>query len=137
MKLLKNEKWKLEEITKSICVFTTIYCSVTIFIVGFMYALMEVSVIFEAILPVGFEEFSEGFINVLFSIFMFFHLLLYIGKIIYIFPIIITIFLISVAFTELVKRKNPRVFVHPLVLSSICTSFVWGFVVDNLIKNSF
>ena len=42
----------------------------------------------------------------------------------FVLPIIITVFLIVLAFVELVKRKNMRVFIHPLVLSSIITSFV-------------
>ena len=55
----------------------------------------------------------------------------------YIPPIIITMFLISVAFTELVKRKNPRVFVHPLVLSSIITSVVGTGAIAHLIERAF
>jgi hypothetical protein len=46
-------------------------------------------------------------------------------------------FLISVAFIELVKRKNPRVFVHPLVLFSIAISFVGTFVIVYVVENSF
>jgi hypothetical protein len=46
-------------------------------------------------------------------------------------------FLLSVAFTELVKRKNLRVFVHPLVLSSIASSVAGTVVITNLIERAF
>ena len=49
----------------------------------------------------------------------------------------ITMFLISVAFIELVKRKNPRVFVHPLVLSSIVTSVAGTMAIVYFVENSF
>lgn len=137
MKLFKSEKWKLEETTKRVCLFTTIYCSVMIFWSGQFYLVGFLASFIPYEFIDSFGDFIEGFINVMFSIFMVVNMLLYITKLIYVIPIIITMFLISVAFTELVKRKNPRVFVHPLVLSSIGTSFVWAFVVGKIIENSF
>ena len=78
----------------------------------------------------------EGFVFI-YGIILFPNLLLYVTKIIYFIPVIIAIFLISVAFIELVKRKNPRVFVHPLVLFSIAISFVGTFVIVYFVENSF
>ena len=115
---MKNskEKWKLEPLVKKVCLVTTIYYSVIIALAGLIYLSMFLF---------SFSVVGE----VLFSILCWVHIFFYWTKVIYIPPIIIIMFLISVAFTELVKRKNPRVFVHPLVLSSIITSFVGtGFI---------
>ena len=108
---MKNskEKWKLEPLVKKVCLVTTIYYSVIIALAGLIY----LSMFLFSFSVVG---------DVLFSILCWVHIFFYWTKVIYIPPIIITMFLLSVAFTELVKRKNPRVFVHPLVLSSIASS---------------
>ena len=73
----------------------------------------------------------------IYVIFLFPNLLLYVTKIVYVIPIIITMFLISVAFIELAKRKNPRVFVHPLVVFSIVISFIGSFGIIHFVENSF
>ncbi len=117
-------KWKLEPLVKKVCLGTTIYYSVIIALAGVIYRSMF------------FLSFS-GVGDVLFSILCWMHYFFYWTKVIYIPPIIITMFLISVAFTELVKRKNPRVFVHPLVLSSITSSVVGTVVITNLIERAF
>lgn len=124
MKLLKNEKWKLEPLVKKVCLVTTIYYSVIIALAGLIY----LSMFLFSFSVVG---------DVLFSIICWMHIFFYWTKVIYIPPIIITMFLLSVAFTELVKRKNPRVFVHPLVLSSIASSVVGTVVITNLIERAF
>ena len=123
---MKNskEKWKLEPLVKKVCLVTTIYYSVIIALAGLIY------------LSMFFFSFS-GVGDVLFSILCWVHIFFYWTKVLYVPPIIITMFLLSVAFTELVKRKNPRVFVHPLVLSSIVTSFVGTFVIVYIFENSF
>jgi hypothetical protein len=136
MKFLKSEKWKLEETTKRVCLFTTIYYGVVIYLMG----LIQLIGFVDSFLPIelydSYERFMEGFVFI-YGIILFPNLLLYVTKIIYFIPVIIAIFLISVAFIELVKRKNPRVFVHPLVLFSIAISFVGTFVIVYFVENSF
>ena len=36
MKFLKSEKWKLEEVSRRVCVFTTIYYGVTFVLTGLL-----------------------------------------------------------------------------------------------------
>ena len=136
MKFLKNEKWKLEEITKRVCVFTTIYYGVMIVITALLYLIGFIGSVIPDELCDSYERFMEVSVFI-YGIFLYPNLLLYVTKIVYGLPVIITIFLISVAFIELVKRKNPRVFVHPLVLSSIAISFVGTFVIVYVVENSF
>ena len=123
---MKNskEKWKLEPLVKKVCLVTTIYYSVIIALAGVIY----LSMFFFSFGGVG---------DVLFSIICWMHIFFYWTKVLYIPPIIITMFLISVAFTELVKRKNPRVFVHPLILSSIITSVVGTGAITHIIESAF
>jgi hypothetical protein len=123
MKKLK-ENWKLEPLVKKVCLVTTIYYSVIIALAGLIY----LSMFLFPFSVVG---------DVLFSIICWMHIFFYWTKVLYVPPIIITMFLLSVAFTELVKRKNPRVFVHPLVLSSIASSVVGTVVITNLIERAF
>ena len=123
MKNLK-EKWKLESVVKKVCLVTTIYYSAIIALAGLIY----LSMFLFPFSVVG---------DVLFSIICWMHIFFYWTKVLYVPPIIITMFLLSVAFTELVKRKNPRVFVHPLVLSSIVSSVVGTAVITNLIERAF
>ena len=123
MKNLK-EKWKLESVVKKVCLVTTIYYSAIIALAGLIY----LSMFLFPFSVVG---------DVLFSIICWMHIFFYWTKVLYVPPIIITMFLLSVAFTELVKRKNPRVFVHPLVLSSIASSVVGTAVITNLIERAF
>ena len=128
MEFLKNEKWKLEEITKRVCLFTIIYYGVMVVLTALLNLIGFLGSVIPDELCDSYEHFMEVFV-LIYGVFLYPNLLLYVTKIIYVIPIIITMFLISVAFIELVKRKNPRVFVHPLVLSSIITSFVGtGFI---------
>jgi hypothetical protein len=136
MKFLKSEKWKLEEITKRVCLFTTIYYGVMIVITALLNLIGFIGSVIPDELCDSYEHFMEVFV-LIYGVFLYPNLLLYVTKIIYVIPIIITMILISVAFIELVKRKNPRVFVHPLVLSSIAISFVGTFVIVYIVENSF
>ena len=136
MKFLKNEKWKLEEITKRVCVFTTIYYGVMIVITALLYLIGFIGSVIPDELCDSYERFMEVSVFI-YGVFLYPNLLLYVTKIIYVIPIIITMFLISVAFIELVKRKNPRVFVHPLVLFSIAISVVGTFGIVHFVENSF
>ena len=136
MKLLKSEKWKLEETTKSVCLFTTIYYVVTIVITALLNLIGFIGSVIPDELWDSYESFMEVFVFI-YGVFLYPNLLMYVTKIIYVIPIIVIMFLISVAFIELVKRKNPRVFVHPLVLFSIAISFVGTFVIVYFVENSF
>lgn len=136
MEFLKSEKWKLEEITKRVCVFTTIYYGVMIVITALLYLIGFIGSVIPDELCDSYEYFMEVFVFI-YGVFLYPNLLLYVTKIIYFIPIIITMFLISVAFIELVKRKNPRVFVHPLVLSSIVTSVAGTMAIIYFVENSF
>lgn len=136
MKFLKNEKWKLEEVTRRVCLFTIIYYGVMIVLTAIFYLFGFIASIIPDELCDSYECFMEVFVFI-YGNFLFPNLLLYVTKIIYVIPIIITMFLISVAFIELVKRKNPRVFVHPLVLSSIVTSVAGTMAIVYFVENSF
>ena len=136
MKFLKNEKWKLEEVTRRVCLFTIIYYGVMIVLTAIFYLFGFIASIIPDELCDSYERFMEISVCI-YGIFLYPNLLLYVTKIVCGLPIIITIFLISVAFIELVKRKNPRVFVHPLVLSSIATSIIGTFGIVHFVENSF
>ena len=136
MKLLKSEKWKLEETTKIVCLFTTIYYGVTIVITALLNLIGFIGSVIPDELCDSYESFMEVFVFI-YGVFLYPNLLMYVTKIIYVIPIIVIMFLISVAFIELVKRKNPRIFVHPLVLSSIITSVVGTGAIVYFVENSF
>ena len=136
MNFLKSEKWKLEEITKRVCVFTTIYNGVMIVITALLYLIGFIGSVIPDELCDSYERFMEVSVFI-YSIFLSPNLLLYITKILYVIPVIVAVFLILVAFIELVKRKNPRVFVHPLVLSSIVTSVAGTMAIVYFVENSF
>jgi hypothetical protein len=136
MKFLQNEKWKLEEITKRVCLFTIIYYGVMIVLTAILYLFGFIASIIPDELCDSYERFMEVSVFI-YGIFLFPNLLLYVTKIVYGLPVIITIFLISVAFVELAKRKNPRVFVHPLVVFSIVISFIGSFGIIHFVENSF
>ena len=136
MKFLKNEKWKLEEVTRRVCLFTIIYYGVMIVLTAILYLFGFIASIIPDELCDSYERFMEISVFI-YGIFLFPNLLLYVTKIVYGLPVIIIIFLVSVAFIELVKRKNPRVFVHPLVLSSIATSIIGTFGIVHFVENSF
>ena len=140
MEFLKNEKWMLEEVTRRVCLLATIFYGAMIFFLG----LMNVTDFITGLLPLELWEPFESVIGIFDSIFnflirvlLYISLILYVTRIIYVIPVIVAVFLISVAFIELVKRKNPRVFVHPLVLSSIASSVVGTAVITNLIERAF
>ncbi|MBQ4103328.1 MAG: hypothetical protein IJC90_02590 [Clostridia bacterium] len=137
MKFLKNEKWKLEEVTRRVCLFTIIYYGVMIVFTAILYLFGFISSFIPIELYDSLGILVDAIIMVFRSIIVYISAILYLTKAIYIIPIIIAVFLISVAFIELVKRKNPRVFVHPLVLSSIAISFVGTFVIVYIVENSF
>ena len=136
MKFLKNEKWKLEEVTRRVCLFTIIYYGVMIVLTAILYLFGFIASIIPDELCDSYERFMEVSVFI-YGIFLFPNLLLYVTKIVYVIPIIITMFLKSVAFIELVKRKNPRVFVHPLVVFSIVISFIGSFGIIHFVENSF
>ena len=136
MKFLKNEKWKLEEVTRRVCLFTIIYYGVMIVLTAIFSLFGFIASIIPDELCDSYERFMEVSVFI-YGIFLFPNLLLYVTKIVYVIPIIITMFLISVAFTELAKRKNPRVFVHPLVVFSIVISFIGSFGIIHFVENSF
>lgn len=138
MKFLQNEKWKLEKTTKWVCLITTIYYGVTIASWGLIYFIgfLVVSFMPDEIID-SFGTFADSYIDVFGDIFILVNFLLYVTKIVYVLPVIITIYLLSVVFSERAKRNNSRVFVHPLVISSIVTSFVGTFVIVYIFENSF
>ena len=113
---MKNEQWKLEPLVKKVGLATTIFYGAIITLGVLMY-LPEV-------FSLENQPFVETFITIIFAGIMVVVLLHYYMKIGFLLPIIITFFFIVASFIEFKKRKNPIVFVHPLVLSSIITSFV-------------
>ena len=129
MKFLKNEKWKLEPLVKKVCLATTIFYGVIITLIGIMYLLPN--------LPFVNKGFIDYFGSIIFLIVMAVVFLHYQTNIGFVLPIIITVFLVIVSFIGFIKRKNPRVFVHPLVLSSIITSVVGTGAIVYFVENSF
>lgn len=123
---MKNEKWKLEPLVKKFCLAITIFYGVIIALIGIMYLLPN--------LPLVNQGFIDYFGSIIFLIVMAIVFVHYQTNIGFVLPIIITVFLISIAFTELVKRKNPVVFVHPLVLSSIIASFVGTGIIMHFVE---
>lgn len=124
---MKKEKWKLEPLVKKVCLATTIFYGVIISLVCLMYLLPNN-------LPLVNQGFIDYFGSIIFLIVMAVVFLHYQTNIGFVLPIIITVFLIVLAFVELVKRKNTRVFIHPLVLSSIITSFVGTGVIMHFVE---
>ncbi|MBQ4103329.1 MAG: hypothetical protein IJC90_02595 [Clostridia bacterium] len=123
---MKNEKWKMEPLVKKFCLATTIFYGVIITLIGIMYLLPN--------LPFVNQGFIDYFGSIIFLIVMAVVFLHYQTNIGFVLPIIIMVFLIVLAFVELVKRKNMRVFIHPLVLSSIITSFVGTGVIMHFVE---
>lgn len=136
MKFLKSEKWKLEEATRCICLLVSIFYGFAIFLGGLINIIDFVADFLPSELYDVFDSVTK-ILNFLIVVLLYVSLILYITKLIYVIPVIVTIFLISVAFTELVKRKNPRVFVHPLVVFSIVISFIGSFGIIHFVENSF
>jgi len=123
---MKKGKWELEPIVKKVCLATTIFYGIIIALVGLMYLLPN--------LPFVNKGFIDYFGSIIFLIVMAIVFLHYYTKIGFILPIIVTIFFIVVSFIEFKKRRNARVFVHPLVLSSIITSFVGTGVIMHFVE---
>ena len=123
---MKNEKWKMEPLVKKFCLAITIFYGVIIALIGIMYLLPN--------LPFVNQGGIDYFGSIIFLIVMAVVFLHYQTNIGFVLPIIITVFLIVLAFVELVKRKNMRVFIHPLVLSSIITSFVGTGVIMHFVE---
>ena len=123
---MKNEKWRLEPLVKKVCLVTTIFYGVIIALVGLMYLSPN--------LPFVNKGFIDYFGSIIFLIVMAVVFLHYQTNIGFILPIIVTIFFIVVSFIEFKKRRNARVFVHPLVLSSIITSFVGTGVIMHFVE---
>lgn len=123
---MKKGKWELEPIVKKVCLAITIFYGVIIALIGIMYLLPN--------LPFVNQGFIDYFGSIIFLIVMAVVFLHYQTNIGFVLPIIITVFLIVLAFVELLKRKNTRVFVHPLVLSSIITSFVGTGVIMHFVE---
>ena len=123
---MKKGKWELEPLVKKFCLAITIFYGVIIALIGIMYLLPN--------LPFVNQGFIDYFGSIIFLIVMAVVFLHYQTNIGFVLPIIITVFLIVLAFVELVKRKNMRVFIHPLVLSSIITSFVGTGVIMHFVE---
>lgn len=123
---MKKENWKLEPLVKKVYLAITIFYGVIIALIGIMYLLPN--------LPFVNQGFIDYFGSIIFLIVMAVVFLHYQTNIGFVLPIIITVFLIVLAFVELVKRKNMRVFIHPLVLSSIITSFVGTGVIMHFVE---
>lgn len=123
---MKKGKWELEPIVKKVCLATTIFYGVIIALIGIMYLLQNLSFVNQ-----GFIDYFGSIIFLIVMAVVFLHYQTNIG---FVLPIIITVFLIVLAFVELVKRKNMRVFIHPLVLSSIITSFVGTGVIMHFVE---
>ena len=123
---MKNEKWKLEPLVKKFCLAITIFYGVIIALIGIMYLLPN--------LPFVNKGFIDYFGSIIFLIVMAVVFLHYQTNIGFVLPIIVTIFFIVVSFIEFKKRRNARVFVHPLVLLSIITSFVATFGIMSMVE---
>lgn len=123
---MKKGKWELEPLVKKVCLAITIFYGVIITLIGLMYLLPN--------LPFVNQGFIDYFGSIIFLIVMAVVFLHYQTNIGFVLPIIITVFFIVLAFVELVKRKNMRVFIHPLVLSSIITSFVGTGVIMHFVE---
>ena len=94
---MKKGKWELEPIVKKVCLATTIFYGIIIALVGLMYLLPN--------LPFVNKGFIDYFGSIIFLIVMAVVFLHYQTNIGFVLPIIITVFLIVLAFVELVKRK--------------------------------
>ena len=123
---MKKEKWELEPLVKKVCLAITIFYGVIIALIGIMYLLPNLPLVNQGVI--------DYFGSIIFLIVMAVVFLHYQTNIGFVLPIIITVFLIVLAFVELVKRKNMRVFIHPLVLSSIITSFVGTGVIMHFVE---
>ena len=84
MKFLKNEKWKLEEVTRRVCLFTIIYYGVMIVITALLNLIGFIGSVIPDELCDSYERFMEGFVFI-YVIILFPNLLLYVTKIIYLF----------------------------------------------------
>lgn len=123
---MKNEKWKLEPLVEKTCIITIMFYGAIIILYDLMYL--------PEIFSLENQPFVETFITIIFAIVMAVVFLHYQTNIGFVLPIIVTIFFIVVSFIEFKKRRNARVFVHPLVLLSIITSFVATFGIMSMVE---
>ena len=129
MKLLNNDKWKLEEITKRVCLFTTIFYGVIITLIGLVYLAIYCS--------------SNGVLEnidlsgTIFTVLLGLYIVLHYTMILYVTPFVIVIFLIGVIFSEVKEKGNSLICIHPLILSSITTSIAGTLLYVNLIDSAF
>ena len=129
MEFLKNEKWKLRTSLEYFCLVTTIFYGAIIVLIGLLYLTMFLS-------PNGTLE-NNPFGGMIFMLLMLIYIVLYYSKLIYILPVAISIFLIFFAIGESIEKKDLRICIHPLILSSITTSIAGTLLYVNLIDSAF
>ncbi len=126
---MKKGKWELEPIVKKVCLATTIFYGVIITLIALVYLAIYCS--------------SNGVLEnidlsgTIFTVLLGLYIVLHYTMILYVTPFVIVIFLIGVIFSEVKEKGNSLICIHPLVLSSIATSFAGTLAITHLIENSF
>ena len=129
MGFLKSEKWKLKTSLEYFCLVTTIFYGAIIVLYGLLYLIMFLS-------PYASLE-NNPFGGMIFMLLMLIYIVLYYSKLIYILPVAISIFLIFFAIGESIEKKDLRICIHPLILSSIATSVTGSVLLLKLIESAF